>query len=350
MSSAKWFSKSRDRLKPVLGAQGTQPAPPHAPLSLARSATGAVVAGSCAVAVAGFVAGAVRLLPWLLDPRVPWTVAEPFTRTLAALVAESALLVGWPLGWALACVPFAPTSWPNGLGESPKSALARLAPQGIAFTVLLMGASFAWGRHTRAPGEVANELLRRARSSCAASPVPVGYEVPFTKLTWLCAKDREPRLIGSLDHAAFSARFAKLSPDFRSVDLEDARVRLADADRTTAPVVVRVSSLTLRGMAPWAHTALLSASARALVLATTAWIDALASAGAVLWGAARTRLAAFFLALSGSLSALWLMRLLERSALHAASFALVPVASGAIVLVVSGAVARLHGRDRTARE
>jgi hypothetical protein len=326
-----------------------QPGPPHAALSLVRSATGMVVAGSCAVGVAGFVGGAVRLLPWLLDPRVPWTVAEPFTRTLAALSAESALLVGWPLGWALACVPFA-TSWPNGFGERPKSALARLAPQGIAFTVLLMGASFAWGRHTRAPGEVANELLRRARSSCAASPVPVGYEVPFTKLTWLCAKDREPRLIGSLDHAAFSARFAELSPDFRSVDLEDARVRLAGADRTVASIAVRVSSLTLRGMAPWAHTALLPASARALVLATTAWIDALASAGAVLLGAARTRLAAFCVALSGSLSALWLMRLLERSALHAASFALVPLASGAIVLVVSGTVARLHGRDRTARE
>jgi hypothetical protein len=44
-------------------------------------------------------AGAVRILPWLLDPSVPMRVALPFIRGVVELAFEAAVIVGWPLGW-----------------------------------------------------------------------------------------------------------------------------------------------------------------------------------------------------------------------------------------------------------
>ncbi|HEY5241342.1 MAG TPA: hypothetical protein VIJ22_07750, partial [Polyangiaceae bacterium] len=74
--------------------------------SLSRGARNTALVASGAIALVGVVAGAVRLMPWLLDPAVPWRVAAPFARGLAAVAFEAALLVGWPVGWALAACRF----------------------------------------------------------------------------------------------------------------------------------------------------------------------------------------------------------------------------------------------------
>ena len=51
---------------------------------------------------AALLGAAIRVLPWVLDPQIPWRVAAPFVRSLLALAMEAAFITGWPIGWALA--------------------------------------------------------------------------------------------------------------------------------------------------------------------------------------------------------------------------------------------------------
>src|SRR5258708_25581675 len=101
----------------------------------ARAARDNAVVASSAIALVGIFAGAVRVLPWLLDPAVPWRVAAPFPRGLAALALEAALLVGWPVGWALACLRLIQSGEARvlqTLGDCPRTTVTRLAPPGVA--------------------------------------------------------------------------------------------------------------------------------------------------------------------------------------------------------------------------
>src|SRR5437660_175150 len=90
------------------------------PLSRAAAKSSAIWCGG--LAVAALFAGAVRILPWVLDPSVPMRVALPFARGVAELAIEAAILVGWPIGWALAAHRFAERGEARAmmlLGESP---------------------------------------------------------------------------------------------------------------------------------------------------------------------------------------------------------------------------------------
>src|SRR5215469_9509650 len=106
------------------------PRRPSLELPLPRLARTTAIVASLAIALAGFVAGAVRVLPWLLDPAVPWPTAAPFARGLAAVAIEAALLVGWPVGWALACFRYVESGEARvllTLGERPSGTVLRLA-------------------------------------------------------------------------------------------------------------------------------------------------------------------------------------------------------------------------------
>jgi hypothetical protein len=161
-------------------------------------------------------------------------------------------------------------------------------------------------------------------------------------MTWLCAPDREPRLVGAPPGIAasvvFTARAARIAGDFRVVDLDDARLLLPGR----APIAVHVEALSLHGMAPWAHASSLPAPLRALVLALTAWLAASFAGYVVLRRAARTRLGVLTLGAVGPLAALGLMRLLERSGAHAASFLVVPVVAGAATWLAAVLFSRLR--------
>ena len=52
---------------------------------LARASRDAALVASAAIALVGAFAGAVRVLPWLLDPAVPWRVAAPFRQLMNAV-------------------------------------------------------------------------------------------------------------------------------------------------------------------------------------------------------------------------------------------------------------------------
>jgi hypothetical protein len=299
-------------------------------IRFARASARSVMVTSLAIGLAGVAAGAVRILPWLLDPSVPWPVAAPFARGLAAVAFESALLLGWPIGWSLACFRLVESGEAltlQTLGERPRTTVARLGWQGAAFAIVLGGIAIEYGRDASAPGRVATELLERARVSCAAVRVPTTYSVPFTSFTWLCVQGQPPRLVGNLpgpmSAAILTARDARIAGDFRAVELNDARVLLPG----TPSMAVRVTSLAVRGMAPWAQASNVPPIVRAVVLALSACIAASLSAYRVLQGALRNRLGVLAFGAAGPLVALGLMRILERAGARPAMFAVVPLAS-----------------------
>jgi hypothetical protein len=205
---------------------------------------------------------------------------------------EAALLVGWPVGWALASFRFTEVGEARvlqTLGEAPHQTVARLAPHGALFAAALAAVALVYGHDATAPGRVATELLSRGRSSCESVRSPATSPVPFTDMTWLCAPGRGPRLVGpgpgGLDAVVLTAADARIAGDFRAIELDDARI-LTPGE---TPLVVRAGSLEVHGMAPWARASTLAPAVRALVLATAGWLVSMLVAYLVLAGAARTR-------------------------------------------------------------
>jgi hypothetical protein len=319
---------------------------------LASSARDAALLASGILALVGLLAGAVRVLPWLLDPSVPWRVAAPFARGLAAVSIEAALLVGWPIGWSLACFRFVERGEARvlqTLGQPPIETVARLMPRGTPLALALAAVALVYGSDATAPGRVVTELIARAQASCEDAGTPTTYAIPFTGLTWLCAPGRAPRVVGSgpgaLAGVTLTARGARIAGDFRAIELDDAQVLLP----STPEALVHVGSLTMHGMAPWARASTLSPGLRALVLGLTAWLSASLAAFLTLSraaraaGATRTRAYALVLGAAGPIAALGLIRLLETSDARRGLFSLVPLAGCAATFVVDGVASRLRG-------
>src|ERR1700677_3784659 len=103
------------------------PLPGRGPREPLAARTAGASAGILALlALAG---ASVRILPWLLDPRVPWRMALPFGRAVASVALEAAVLVGWPVGWALAAFVLVEGGEARVLamlGERPARTTARL--------------------------------------------------------------------------------------------------------------------------------------------------------------------------------------------------------------------------------
>jgi hypothetical protein len=310
-------------------------------LSFPRVALRFALVACVLIALAGVIAGTVRLLPWLLDPAVPWTVAGPFARGLAAVAIETAVLVGWPVGWALAawqCVETGEARVLATLGERPELTVTRLFPHGALFALFLAGASLLYANDARAPGRVATELVTQGRASCAAARSPRTYSIPFTDMTWLCAPGRAPRLAGAgpgaMSGALLTASGARIAGDFTALELDDARVLLP----SQPPIAVHAASLELHGMAPWARASVLPAWLRAALLVCAGWAAAAIAAYGVLSGAVKGRIVAGGIAALGPLAGLGVLRLLERMAgVRPGMFALVPLA----VALCCGAAASL---------
>jgi hypothetical protein len=321
-------------------------------LPLVRSARVSALVSSLVIALMGAVGGAVRLLPWLLDPGVARSAVAPFARGLLAVTLEAALVIGWPIGWALACfraVESGEALVLQSLGERPFETVRRLGPQGGALALVLALAALVCGSDANAPGRVANELVAAARTSCAKVEAPLTFVVPFTKLTWLCAPDREPRLVGALPGAmgavAMTARGAHISGDFRAIELDDARVTLpigAELEPRSPGMALHVRTLTMHGMAPWAQASTLAPALRSLLLAVSAWSTASVAAYGVLRRSVGARSGAILLGACGPLTALGVLRWLERSGAHSLAFVLVPMCAGFCAAATAALLWRLR--------
>jgi hypothetical protein len=304
-----------------------------------------------AVALVASLGGLVRVLPWLLDPSVTFRLAAPFARGLLALALEASVLVGWPLGWALAAARLVERGEARALatlGQSPTEIVLHLGPQAIALAGVLGVVSFLGGLDASAPGRVVSDLIASGRESCAAADEPQTYAVPFADVTWLCAPGFAPRLVGRgpgrLASTRFTAQAARASGDLREIDLDDANVHLA----TAGGVDVRVSRLRLRGLSPFAEASGVPPLARALALAFAAALVAVGTARGVLTGALRGRLAAIVAAAAGSLATLGAMRWIDRAGGGWAATLAIPPLALAVGILATGLLSRLPRAVRTA--
>ena len=344
---------------------------PIAPVAL----RGALVA-SLLVLLAALVGAAVRLLPWVLDPSIPWATLAPFARSLLAVAVEAAVLTGWPVGWALAAARLVERGEARvlaSLGERPSQTLFRLAPQATLFVVLLAFTSVALGRDAAAPGRIVGALLAEGRAACgpstaertpdgAPAPAPVSppatHAVPFVAATWLCAPGGA-RLVGKtpIGGLVFTATGARVSDDLRRIDLDDARLALAGSTKDEGALTFRVhvGTLTLRGLAPFAQASSLPPWLRALVV-TASGLAAASAAVFALLELRRRRVgtvAAVAIGAAGPLAALGALRGLELRIPEVASgawlfaFLLVPIAAVVAVAAAAAVAALLPVARRT---
>jgi len=322
---------------------------PIAPVAL----RGAALA-SFLVLVAALVGAAVRLLPWVLDPTIPWATLAPFARSLLAVAVEAAVLTGWPVGWALAgarLVERGEAGVLASLGEAPWQTVRRLLPQGALFVTILGITSLALGRDAAAPGRIVRALIDEGRLACTQAgdrDPPPTHAVPFVAATWVCSPGAGgPRLVGRapLGGVVFTATGARVSDDLRRIDLDDARLALPGGAKSEDRLTFRihVGTLTLRGLAPWAQASSIPPALRAVVV-TFSGLAAASAAVLALLKLRRRRVgsvAAVAIGASGPLAALGALRGLElrvpevASAAWLSAFVLVPIAAVAAVVAAS---------------
>lgn len=302
-------------------------------------------------------AGLVRLLPWLLSPEVPFRVALPFAKALAAVAIETAFFVGMPIGFALAaaeCVERGEARALFALGVSPaglvRTALRPLAGLGSLAVLLVV----AWDAEASMPGRFARRLVEQARASCADVDRPQTALVPLVGVTWLCFPGRTPRVVGTLpgfgERAWFSAATLIPSDDLRSFDLSDLRIVTQRTD-ASPPVVLHVASAHIAGLAPWGRPAKLGVASRAVLVVSSALLLSVLAAWIALSGGIANRLLSTCVSGSAVLSALAVLHALDKGSLPNSAYSLVPAVGVAALFAVSGS-ARLgerYWRARSAR-
>ena len=284
-------------------------------------------------ALIAMVAAAVRVLPWMLDPRVPWTVLAPFARSIALVGAEAALLIGGPIGWALAAAHAVETKEARVfalLGEPPWRTSLRSMPEVSVLAALLAIVSLAGGRDANAPGGVVTELVARGRDTCREATSPSTQVVPFLSAEWLCTPGAEPRLVANapIGNALVTAANATVAGDFRRIDLTDARFNVG-------PAHIHVGALTLRGLAPWARASALAPWLRALLMALSLVIASITSSLAISRIRLQIRFGAVAIGAAGPLATLGALRYLERRDASAIAYFALPLGAFAGVVIAA---------------
>ena len=331
------------------------------PLEQLAARAAAVSVGILALlALAG---ASVRVLPWLIDPRVPWRMALPFGRAVASVAVEAAVLVGWPIGWALAAFVLVERGEARVLamlGERPLRTAARLVPAAIVLGGVLAGAALAGGRDASEPGRVLGELLRAGRLSCAAAgdaSAPRAVDVPLLGAAWLCAGPGEAHLVGRPPFsrplsregsALYSARAIDVSPDARRIELDDAFVTGSGASLHVKHALFRLP--------PFVRASSLPAAWRAVFLATSGAASGLFAVWLLLVMDQRAltlwRLHALLVGAAGPVSALALLHALERAEapMPLRLYAALPLVAAAATVSVALVVWRLPGVRVAARK
>jgi hypothetical protein len=283
-------------------------------------------------------AGAVRVLPWMVAPHVPLRVALPFARALFAVGLETTLLAAPPIGWAFCAAVLVERGEARALfatGTSPAGIVRTTLGVAIGFALLTALASLAWGREAAAPGRLARALVAESRQACGegASGQRAAF-VPFVGVTWLCFSDAPPRLAGQLPTGggSFSARDLSISDDLRSLDFSDLRLLVGQK----GSISVRAEKAEVRGLAPWGRGSNLAAGQRALLLSLTSSTMALLAAGIVLRRSIAHRLLALLIGGAGPIASLVVMSRLEQGDHAAWTYLSVP---GAGLVGLAGATA-----------
>jgi hypothetical protein len=252
--------------------------------AFSRIAARAAIAAVAIVFVVAAGAGVVRLLPWLSSPDVPFLVALPFARALMAVAVETAVLVGLPVGSALAAAILVDRGELRALcalGARPLKVALGALPALLVCAVCCSVLGSLIDPGAGVPGRLARDLVEQGRRSCAGVTRPRTALVPMTSFSWLCFPGREPVLVGAVPksrgRAWLSARNAVPSDDMRRMDLE--RLELFVLPDGKRPAFrARATRAHFQGMTPWGRPAAISTASRALVVALAASILAISLA------------------------------------------------------------------------
>jgi hypothetical protein len=209
-----------------------------------------------AVLAAATFAGLVRSMPWLADRSVPLPVVWPFARELGRVAIEVAVLVGAPIGVAVAVAGFVHRGEARGLlalGQSPwRLALSASLPVGACAALV--------GFVTLAPrpdaGRFASELIGRGRVACLEPPPegPRAVQVPAIGASWLCFPGQAPRIVGRPPGLGRGARFSAsaVRAGREPGDLElDAIQVIVPRDDEQPGLTLRAGRAIVRGLSPW---------------------------------------------------------------------------------------------------
>lgn len=279
----------------------------------------AVLAVTLAIAAAS---GGVRLLPWVLDPRVPWGTVGVFARALTAAAVETATAIALPLGYALAAAAASDRGDARAcllVGASPLGLALRTWPlaAGVAAAAIACGAS--WGGARAAPLAVARELVSTARDACGDGR-PIA-DVPGTGAAWLCAPGEPPRLALVAGDAVVLAERVTLARGTAALGSATLALRGPPEAR------VRVGEAIVRGLPSFDAPAGAPGTPRAIVLVLSTAVAALAiMAGLARSSEARRTVAALLGASSGALP-LAVSIAIERRGLGAVWLGAIPIAA-----------------------
>lgn len=188
-----------------------------------------------------------RVLPWLVEPTVSWSVSWPFLRALVTGALEVSLCLALPAGFALAAARLVDSGEADVAllsGRSPLDVALAGWPVVAALGGVTLAASLAWGVGPRDVAAV-DELLQGARRGCAGRSLS---EVPTLGVAWVCRPS--PRLAGVFGAAvAVDAADVTLSPT-GEVRLVDLRASLRGPPQVTVVAGEAIVRGVARGAAP----------------------------------------------------------------------------------------------------
>jgi len=302
--------------------------------------------GLAAVAILGVatLAGAIRVLPWVVAPNVPLRVALPFARALFAVGLETTLLCAPPIGWALACSTLVERGEARALfalGLSPRRVVRATAVPAIGFAALAAIAAMAWGTEAAAPGRLARSLVEQSKRSCSENVAPRTAHIPFVGVTWLCFEGRAPRLSGALPGGGgmFTAADLTISDDLRSLHFSDMRLLVGER----GDVRLKVREAHVSGLSPWGRASNLRPGLRALLLSSTGAGLALLAALFVLTASVSQPLPSLLVGATGPVAALLVLSRLEQGDHGSLAYVWVPLA-GFLGLAAAILIARIWRR------
>lgn len=318
---------------------------------LAHSAHYATVAIGVVFAI-GMGAGAVRLLPWLVAPQVPFPLAVPFAERLLRAAFDVAVVIGLPVGVAAATADFVEGGQARALlslGTSPARLAASIVPIGLAAIALNVAADLASSPHAvEKPGHFVERLVQTGRDACARAR-GARVDIPIVGASWLCFA-KSPTLVGRVPalgaDVVFSASDVALSEDGSSLELRGAHFAGTAAGSGPAfrarAATARVAGLFEVGGSGSRLTGLL----RCLALSGSAGLVGVVAAWFVLWSSLSRPVEAACIAAGSSVAMLLVVHALDRWGSSAASYLAVPSVGLGAGAALAGARA---ARDRFAR-
>jgi hypothetical protein len=299
-----------------------------------------VVMCCCLVFSVALLGATVRLLPWLAAKEVPLRTSLVFAEVLAARGAEVAVLVGFPVGAAIAAALFVERGEARALaalGVGPSRLIVGMGPLAVAAVLC----SIVMARpKASAADEFVGKLVGSGRSVCRGEGAPTRVDVPLVSLSWLCLATG-PRLVGAVPGLRrdlwFAAAELRAAPGGRGLIVDDLRVVGRDPDLSLHAGSARISVLPRGPRAPRPGEGL-----RGVLTGLVAAATALSSAWAVLRGNASWPIGAAAASGAAALATVALLRGLDDGQAGVAMHALAVPAAAAVALLLQAGLAALR--------